>query len=92
MVNTGFKNLEYGIGEALKLSADIVVMCSSDEEYTGIAPLVAEKLEGKAIPVIAGYPEKNIEQLRKDGIEHFIHMGSNVVEELKKFQKLLKIF
>lgn len=91
MVDTGFKNIEDGIGEALNLSADIVVLCSSDEEYAGTAPIIAEKLKGKAILVIAGYPDKDIEQLRKDGIEHFIHMGSDVVKELKKYQKLLKI-
>jgi len=91
LINTVCINIEDGMKEALNLSADIVVMCSSDEEYTKAGLLVAEKLKGKAIVVVAGYPEGIIGQLRKAGIEHFIHAKSNVVEELRKFQKLLKI-
>jgi methylmalonyl-CoA mutase len=91
IVNTGFHNIDDGVMEAIKQSADIVVLCSSDKEYTNAGPRVAEKLKGKAIIVIAGYPEESIEQLKKAGIEHFIHIQSNIVEELQKFQKLLKI-
>lgn len=91
LVNTGYINVEDGMREALNLCADIVVMCSSDEEYAEAGLLVAEKLKGKAIVVVAGYPEESIEQLKKAGIEHFIHAKSNVVKELRKFQKLLRI-
>jgi len=91
IVNTGFKNVDDGIMEAINQSADIVVLCSSDEEYVNAGPRVAEKLKGKAIIVIAGYPAESIDQLKKAGIEHFIHIRSNVVEELQKFEKLLKI-
>ena len=91
IVNTGFNNIEEGIREASERSADIVVLCSSDEENTTAGPLAAEKLKGKAILVIAGYPAENIESLKNAGIEHFIHSKSNVVEELQKFQELLKM-
>ncbi|KPK87629.1 MAG: hypothetical protein AMS27_01855 [Bacteroides sp. SM23_62_1] len=90
-VNTENIKIEEGIKEAQNLSADIVVMCSSDEEYTETGPMVAKKLKGKTIIVIAGYPEQSIEHLKTAGIEHFIHTGSNIIEELRKFQELLKI-
>jgi methylmalonyl-CoA mutase len=92
LVNPGYTNIEDGIREALNLSADIVVMCSSDDEYAPAVAVVTEKLKDKAILVIAGHPDKSAGQLKKAGIEHFIHMESDVVKELKKFQKLLKIF
>jgi methylmalonyl-CoA mutase len=91
MDNIGFKSLEEGIATSLKKSADIVVLCSSDEEYAEAGPVAAKKLKGKAVVVIAGYPEKIIEQLKAGGLEHFIHMKSNVLEELKKYQKILGI-
>jgi hypothetical protein len=39
--------------------------------------------------VIAGYPEENIDDLRKAGIEHFIHREGNVLQTLTGFNKLL---
>jgi methylmalonyl-CoA mutase len=40
---------------------------------------------------VAGYPKDIIEELKLKGIEHFIHIKSNVLETLKEFQKVLKI-
>jgi methylmalonyl-CoA mutase len=91
MDNIGFKSVEEGITTALKKSADIVVLCSSDEEYEEAGPVAAKKLKGKAVVVIAGYPEKIIEQLKASGLENFIHVKSNVLEELNKYQKILCI-
>ena len=87
--NIGFGSVEEGIKTALKKSADIVVLCSSDEEYAEAGSVAAKKLKGKVLVVIAGYPENIIEQLKANGLEHFIHVRSNVLEELKKFQKIL---
>ncbi len=88
--NPGFNSVDEGVNAALEQKANIVVVCSSDDEYTEIAPAVLEKLEGKAITVIAGYP-KNIEELKSKGIKHFIHMKSNLIETLQGFQKELGI-
>ena len=33
----------------------------------------------------------DLEKLKKDGIEHFIHVRSNVLEELRNYQSLLGI-
>ncbi|MFC2107350.1 methylmalonyl-CoA mutase family protein [Bacteroidota bacterium] len=89
--NIGFKTAADGIEAALEQNADIVVICSSDEEYPEIATEISEKLNQKAIVIIAGYPKESIEALQKAGIKHFIHVRSNVLETLQEFQKELGI-
>jgi methylmalonyl-CoA mutase len=89
--NTGFTSPEEGVNEAIKAKADIVVLCSSDEEYPSFAKEIAQKLAKDCILVIAGYPKDQIEDLRQAGYNHFIHVRSNVLEELGEFQKLLGI-
>ncbi len=83
-----FDSLEAGIEAAKKANADIVVLCSSDDAYTPMAPPVLKALKEQAIIVVAGYPADAIEELQKAGIEHFIHVKSNLLETLKEFNKL----
>jgi methylmalonyl-CoA mutase len=88
--NLGFKSVEEGVKAAMDQKASIVVVCSSDDEYTEAAPAVLEQLGDKAITVVAGYP-KSIDELKAKGLKHFIHMKSNLVEILQGFQKELGI-
>ncbi|ASB48666.1 methylmalonyl-CoA mutase family protein [Alkalitalea saponilacus] len=88
--NLGFSTVEDGVEAALKANADIVVLCSSDDEYIDAAPLAFEKLGGKAQFVVAGAPAC-MDDLKAIGIEHFINVRSNVLETLKEFNKLLNI-
>lgn len=87
----GFKTIDEGVKASLDAKADIVVICSSDEEYAQIAPEIFEKLNGKAIVVLAGYPKDILEQLQAAGIKNFIHVRSNVLDTLKEYQKMLGI-
>jgi len=89
--NNGFTDLSEGVKAAIDAKADIVVICSSDEEYAGIAPEVFAQLKDKAIVVVAGNPKNCIDDLKKHGIEHFIHVRSNLLETLRTFQKSLRI-
>lgn len=89
--NHGFKTVEEGIQAALDSKAEIVVICSSDEEYPQIAPVILDGLKDHAVIVVAGYPKDSMDELRTKGIEHFIHVRSNVLETLTEFQKLLGI-
>lgn len=89
--NPGFSDAETAIQDALKSNARIVVICSSDDEYPVLVPEIASKLKDKSILVIAGYPKEHIEAFRKLGINHFIHMKSNLRESLTEFQKLTGI-
>lgn len=86
-----FKTLNEGLNAAEEAGADIVVLCSSDDEYPAMAEDFATAAIRGMIPVIAGYPKENMDTLKKAGLEHFIHVRSNVLEELKKYQELLGI-
>jgi methylmalonyl-CoA mutase len=87
--NNGFSSVIAGIEAAKAKNADIVVVCSSDEEYAELAPQVAQLLE-KEILVVAGAPECKPD-LEAKGITNFIHMKSNILEELKAYQSKLGI-
>jgi methylmalonyl-CoA mutase len=88
--NLGFKTAKEGVDAALSAKADIIVICSSDDEYAVIAPEVAELVKDKAIVVVAGAPA-SMEELKQKGISEFVHIRSNVLETLKKFHSKLGI-
>lgn len=87
--NNGFNKVEEGLKAARAKHADIVVLCSSDDEYAGMAPQVAEQLN-KEILVVAGNPACRPD-LEAKGIKNFIHMKSNILEELQAYQSKLNI-
>lgn len=88
--NNGFENAEEGVKAALAAKANIVVVCSSDEEYAEFVPEVYKHLNGKAILVVAGNPECT-DELKSKGIENFISVKSNILETLKEYHKKLGI-
>jgi methylmalonyl-CoA mutase len=88
--NIGFNTVEEGINAAMEKGADIVVLCSSDDEYAEFAPEAFKLLNGRAEFVVAGAPACT-DDLKAVGIENFIHVRSNVLETLQQFnQRLLK--
>lgn len=88
--NNGFKTVEEGVEAAQKAGAAIVVICSSDDEYAEFAPAAFEAIGGKAIFVVAGAPACS-DDLKAKGIQHFISVKSNLLEELKNYQASLNI-
>ena len=88
--NLGFKTVEEGVDAAMKAKAKLIVVCSSDEEYQTAVPVILEKVNGKAIVVVAGAPAC-MEELKKQGISEFIHVRSNVLETLTVFHRKLGI-
>lgn len=88
--NNGFATVEEGIAAARSAAADIVVLCSSDEEYAELAPAAFNLIGDEAIFVVAGAPEC-MEDLKAKGITSFIHVKSNLLEELRGYQKQLGI-
>lgn len=88
--NLGFETVEAGVEAAQKAGADIIVLCSSDDEYAEYAPAAFKAIGGKQIFVVAGAPAC-MEELKTAGIENFIHVRVNVLETLKSFNaQLLK--
>lgn len=88
--NIGFNSVKEGVDAAMEKGADIVVLCSSDDEYAQYAPEAYKELNGRAQFVVAGAPAC-MEELKGQGIENFIHVRVNVLDTLKGFNaKLLK--
>ena len=88
--NDGFDNIQVAVQQAIESKADIVVICSSDEEYPVLAPEVFNKLKDRAIIVVAGNPAC-VDELKSKGLEHFIHVKSNVITTLTEFHNKLGI-
>ena len=67
--------------------ADLIVLCSSDPEYTAFAQEVCPAV---AVPVlVAGNPKDQIKSLKAAGVQGFIHIGSDAVETLTEWQTRL---
>ena len=88
--NTFFASVEEGVKAAKEAKADIVVVCSSDDDYATLAPEVAKLIGDEAIVVVAGAPAC-AEELKAQGISHFISVRDNVLETLKGYLKELGI-
>ncbi len=92
--NIGFDSPQEGVKASIANNADIVVICSSDNEYLEFTPPIAEDLkeENSNIKIIiASNPREHIEELEKAGVDDFIHIRSNALEILKKYQEILGI-
>lgn len=88
--NLGFKSVDEGVEAAMEAKADVVVLCSSDDEYAEYAESAFKALNGRAEFVVAGAPAC-MDDLKAKGIEHFIHVKVNVLDTLKEFNaNLLK--
>lgn len=88
--NLGFKTVEEGVEAAMAANADIVVLCSSDDEYAEYAVPAFKALNGRAMFIVAGAPAC-MEDLKAAGIENFIHVRVNVLDTLKEYNEKLGI-
>ena len=86
--NLGFETVEEGVAAAEKAGADIIVLCSSDDEYAELAPAAFKAIAGKKLFVVAGAPACT-DDLKAVGIEYFVNVKSNVLETLKEFNAKL---
>lgn len=88
--NLGFDTVQQGVDAALEKGADVVVLCSSDDEYAELAPEAFKYLDGRAEFVVAGAPAC-MEDLKAIGIKDFVHVRCNVLDVLRDFNaRLLK--
>lgn len=88
--NPGFASAEEGAKAALESKADIVVLCSSDDEYAEITEPACKALKGKVKSlVLAGFPKEMVETYKGYGIDEFIHVKTNALECLTQFNKML---
>jgi len=93
--NSGFQTVDEGVEAAKASNAEIVVICSSDDEYATLGAEIATKLKAankETILVVAGYPKEILDTLKQAGVEEFIHVRSNLLQTLESFQEKLGIF
>ncbi|HNW53280.1 MAG TPA: methylmalonyl-CoA mutase family protein [Bacteroidales bacterium] len=93
--NSGFQTVDEGVEAAKASNAEIVVICSSDDEYATLGAEIATKLKAankEIILVVAGYPKEILDTLKQAGVEEFIHVRSNLLQTLESFQEKLGIF
>ncbi len=88
--NLGFKSVEEGVDAALAANADIVVICSSDDEYAEYAIPAFKYLDNRALFIVAGAPAC-MDDLKAAGIENFIHVRCDVLQTLKEYNEKLGI-
>ncbi len=90
--NPGFQSIHEGLDEALSSNAEIVVICSSDEEYAQIVPEICTRLKTarpSLMVLVAGYPKEMIDTFKASGIDDFIHVRSNLLAALQAYQQKL---
>ena len=88
--NLGFTTVDEGVKAALDAKADIVVLCSSDDEYAEYAIPAYRAIGDKAIFIVAGAPACT-EELQAAGIVNFINVKSNVLETMRALNAKLGI-
>ena len=92
--NDGFKTPEEGIKEALKSKAEIICICSSDEEYATLGVEIVQgikKADKNKIVIIAGNPTESVEILKQAGADEFIHVRTNVLTALSELNNRLDV-
>ena len=90
--NNGFKNVDEGVDAALKSASEIIVICSSDEEYKDYATQAAKMIKNadkNKFVVVAGNPIEIIEELKSAGVDDFIHIKTNIIEFLNNYLEKL---
>jgi len=91
---SGFKTPEAAVEAFGKSKAKIAVICSTDDNYPALVPVLAKGIRAVqpgAIIILAGYPADQIEAHKQSGVDAFIHVRADVCETLAQFHKKLGI-
>jgi len=80
-------NIEQGCKDALQENPDIIVLCSSDEEYPEFVKCALPILKGNAKHIIvAGNPEDALkEEFNALGVTDYINIRTNALDSLTKY-------
>ncbi|SPE61761.1 methylmalonyl-CoA mutase, small subunit [Verrucomicrobia bacterium] len=90
----GFKDTEEAATAFGQSKARLAVICSTDENYPALVPLLVRALRAKrpdAYLLLAGYPQEQIEAHKAAGVGEFVHIRADAVELLKKCHAKLGI-
>lgn len=92
--NNGFKDVDDAVKNAIASKAEIVTICSSDDEYADFAADLTRKLKSEnpdVFVILAGYPKDIVDDLKEAGVDEFIHARVNALECLTGIQGKLGI-
>jgi methylmalonyl-CoA mutase len=81
----GFLSIEDIINSSVDSRAPIIVICSTDDNYSDIVPQIVNELKTQKPDIqiiLAGYPKEQIEEHKKSGIDDFIFLGADAMEVL----------
>ena len=88
----GFPTVEEGVKAAGEAKPDLIVVCSSDEEYATLGVEAAKQCKAQ-FPntpfLVAGNPNECLDALKEAGTDDFIHVRVNILESLRKYNQLL---
>lgn len=89
--NRGFDTIEEAAKEIIKANNDILVLCSSDDEYQELVQQILPLVKGKIKHiVVAGNPVDELkEEFNKAGVTDYINVRTNALESLTKYNKEL---
>ena len=90
----GFDDAEEAAAAAARSEAALVVLCSTDDAYASLAPVVRQRLQQMGAPpllVAAGRPGAHESALREAGVDGFIHRGQNALTVLAFYQEKIGI-
>ncbi len=84
--------IQNGVAKAMEHNPDIVVLCSSDDEYPTLGMEYTAALKAKNVVVaMAGNPGENEALFREAGIHSFVHLRTNALEALETYQSILSV-
>jgi len=94
--NNGYSTIEECAEAAVSSEADVAVICSTDDTYPELVPLLASVIKAK-IPAmtvfLAGAPKEEFKQSYLDaGVDDFISVRSNCLATLADIQKTKGMF
>ncbi|MGW8315318.1 MAG: methylmalonyl-CoA mutase family protein [Bacteroidales bacterium] len=82
-------SIKDGAEEALHAKAEVVVFCSSDEEYADISSEIAALLGQQSLLIVAGDPQPLRTYLEDAGIHQYIHRHSPLMETLQVINSIV---
>ena len=88
----GFATVEDGVKAVGEAKPDLIVVCSSDEEYATLGVEAAQQCKAQFANtpfLVAGNPTECIDALKAAGTDDFIHVRVNLLESLRKYNELL---
>ncbi len=92
--NLGFDDNTQAVDDALSSNAEIIIICSSDEDYPALVPDLTKAIKAKEpnkIIIVAGYPKAHVDAFKERGVDDFIHIKTPLLKTLQGYHNALEI-